>query len=125
MYGARCGQPRSASRSATKRWSHKGLPPERRVSQLPAPAKPPGRPSVGGWHDAGDGIGKYIHQRRLRGGDDADRLGALPATLAALSIDADPGARRTALPHYLAEVKWELDWLLTTQGDDGGVSPTR
>jgi endoglucanase len=27
-----------------------------------------------------------------------------------------------AIPDFLAEVKWELDWLLTTQEDDGGVS---
>jgi endoglucanase len=26
------------------------------------------------------------------------------------------------LPDFLDEVKWELDWLLTTQGDDGSVS---
>lgn len=73
---------------------------------------------TGGWHDAGD-YNKYVCNAGV----------SLGAMLAAWEMFADKlegirlglpesGGR---LPDYLCEVKWELDWLLKMQREDGGV----
>ena len=75
--------------------------------------------SVGGWHDAGD-YGKYVTNGAFSAGMMLaawEHFQPMLSTLFA-AIPEHGGA----IPDFLAEVKWELDWLLTTQGDDGGVS---
>lgn len=76
------------------------------------------RTSVGGWHDAGD-YNKYVVNAGVTVGvmfraweDFGARIERIPLGL--------PEAGRP-LPEYLAELKWELDWLLTMQADDGSV----
>lgn len=74
-------------------------------------------PSTGGWHDAGD-YNKYIVNAgitlgaMLRAWEDFPRLRSLR-----LDIPESGGA----LPDYLAEIKFEVDWLLTMQAPDGSV----
>ena len=81
---------------------------------------PPGarRDAAGGWHDAGD-YNKYVVN-----------AGVTVGLLLRAWEEFGPRARRvdlglpgghSRLPAYLAEVKWELDWLLKMQAADGSV----
>jgi endoglucanase len=76
------------------------------------------RPSMGGWHDAGD-YGKYVTNGAFTVGMLLAAWQHFPA-LASVSLPVPEHGG--AVPDFLAEVKWELDWLFTTQGDDGSVS---
>jgi endoglucanase len=76
------------------------------------------RPTTGGWHDAGD-YNKYVVNSGVTVGvmlraweDFQDRIEPV-----ALELPEAGGP----LPEYLAEIKWQLDWLLTMQADDGSV----
>ena len=73
---------------------------------------------VGGWHDAGD-YGKYTVNGAFTAGmmllaweHFHDRLAA---------IDLDIPESDNDLPDFLDEVRWELEWLLKMQADDGRV----
>jgi endoglucanase len=73
---------------------------------------------TGGWHDAGD-YNKYVVNAGITVGvmlraweDFAPAIRKVP-----LGLPEAGGA----LPEFLAEVKWELDWLLKMQADDGSV----
>lgn len=76
------------------------------------------RNSAGGWHDAGD-YNKYVVNAGItvgcmfRAWEDF-RLAIQKQTL-------DLPERGGALPEFLAEIKWELDWLFTMQAPDGSV----
>ena len=72
----------------------------------------------GGWHDAGD-YNKYVVNAGVTVGvmlraweDFGPQIRAVP-----LGLPEAGGV----LPEYLAEVKWELDWLLKMQAPDGSV----
>lgn len=75
------------------------------------------RPSPGGWHDAGD-YNKYVVNAgvtvgsMLRAWEDFPAIRALP-----LNLPESGGP----LPDFLAEIKFETDWLLTMQASDGSV----
>jgi endoglucanase len=76
------------------------------------------RNSTGGWHDAGD-YNKYVVNAGVSVGvmlraweDFGDRLKTF-------KLDLPEAGGKT--PEYLAELKWELDWLLTMQDADGSV----
>ena len=73
---------------------------------------------TGGWHDAGD-YNKYVVN-----------AGATVGVMLRAWIDFGPAMETVpldipkadpALPDFLAEVKWELDWLLTMQAADGSA----
>ena len=73
---------------------------------------------TGGWHDAGD-YNKYTVNAGLTVG-----------TLLRAWEDFGPQIRKVRLqipesggrlPDFLAEVKWEMDWVLKMQADDGSV----
>ncbi len=75
-------------------------------------------PMTGGWHDAGD-YNKYVVN-----------AGATVGVMFRAWEDYGPaiesvelGIPETApkLPDFLAELKWELDWLRSMQADDGSV----
>lgn len=74
-------------------------------------------PSTGGWHDAGD-YNKYVVNAgvtvgaMLRAWEDFPALRQTP-----LNLPESGGA----FPDYLAEIKFEIDWLLTMQAPDGSV----
>lgn len=76
------------------------------------------RASIGGWHDAGD-YNKYVVN-----------AGVSVGVLLRAWEDFQPSLKRIplplpeaggSLPEFLAEVKWELDWLLTMQDANGSV----
>jgi len=76
------------------------------------------RNSPGGWHDAGD-YNKYVVNAGVTVGclfraweDFKPALKNYP-----LHLPESGGG----LPDFLAELKWELDWLLTMQAQDGSV----
>lgn len=74
--------------------------------------------SNGGWHDAGD-YNKYVVNAgvtvgcMLRAWEDFG-----PAIR---KVNLNLPERGGPLPEFLAEIKWELDWLLTMQAPDGSV----
>jgi endoglucanase len=77
------------------------------------------RPSLLGWHDAGD-YGKYVTNGAFSVGVFFKAWEHFPAALTRLSLPIPEHGG--ALPDFLAEMKFELDWLLTTQLEDGSVS---
>ena len=77
--------------------------------------------STRGWHDAGD-FNKYVVNAGVTVGvlfrawdDFGPAIQKVPLGLPA-AADQPPG-----LPDFLAEIKWETDWLLTMQAPDGSV----
>src|SRR5258708_39726407 len=69
-------------------------------------------PSLLGWHDAGD-YGKYVTNGAFSVGIFFKAWEHFPATLTQLSLPIPEHGG--PLPDFLAEMKFELDWLLTTQ----------
>lgn len=118
MYGQRCGQAVTITLD-DDHWSHKTCHKnDAYLNYLTGEATQ--KRSVGGWHDAGD-FGKYVTNGAFSAGTMLAAWEHFEPLLSTLSIPAIP-EHGGALPDFLAEVKWELDWLLTTQGADGGVS---
>ena len=74
--------------------------------------------NAGGWHDAGD-YGRYIVNSGITCGTLLWAWEMFPRTLGALALDVPQ--THTLLPGFLAEVLWNLDWMLTLQDSDGGV----
>ncbi|MBE0659288.1 MAG: glycoside hydrolase family 9 protein [Bryobacteraceae bacterium] len=75
-------------------------------------------PSVKGWHDAGD-YGRYIVNSGLTTGTllwawefYGDKIKAIPL---------DIPESKNAVPDFLDEIRWNLDWMMTMQDKDGGV----
>ncbi|HLW09487.1 MAG TPA: glycoside hydrolase family 9 protein [Fermentimonas sp.] len=72
---------------------------------------------TGGWHDAGD-YGKYVVNAGIT-------MGILFFTWEHLQQNINessfriPGEVDNTLPHYLKELKWEMDWLLKMPYADG------
>ena len=77
------------------------------------------KPSLHGWHDAGD-YGKYTTNGAFTVGMMLQAFERFQPLLSALTLPVPESGGD--LPDYLDEVKWELDWLLTTQTDDGSVA---
>lgn len=76
------------------------------------------RDAAGGWHDAGD-YNKYVVNAGVTVGlmlRAWEEFGARVCRVG-LELPKPPDAS----PAYLAEVKWELDWLLKMQAADGSV----
>src|SRR5262249_16273321 len=74
------------------------------------------KPSLHGWHDAGD-YGKYTTNGAFTVGMLLDAWERFSTKIQAvpLAVPEHGGP----IPDFLAEGKWELDWLLTTQPGDG------
>ncbi len=76
------------------------------------------RYSIGGWHDAGD-YNKYVSNAgltvfsMLRAWEDFQEK--------VETVVLDLPEKGGAIPEFLAEVKWELDWVMTMQEKDGSV----
>src|SRR3970282_1016171 len=75
------------------------------------------RVATGGWHDAGD-YNKYVVNAGVtvgcmfRAWEDFPQIQGMK-----LEIPETGGK----LPDFLAEIKWEMDWLVTMQAEDGSV----
>jgi endoglucanase len=76
-------------------------------------------PNAGGWHDAGD-YGRYIVNSGITTGTLLWAWELYPDALHSLTLDI-PESHDT-LPDFLAEIKWNLNWMLSLQDPtDGGV----
>lgn len=76
------------------------------------------RDAAGGWHDAGD-YNKYVVNAGVTVGlllRAWDEFGPRVRR-----VDLNLPESQAKLPAYLAELKWELDWLLKMQAADGSV----
>lgn len=111
FYAQRCGAPVNLAGV----WRHPLCHPHDAVL-FDQPGHP--RPVTGGWHDAGD-YGKFVV------------TGAVSAALLLASYEQYPTKFTDAqlaipeanngVPDLLDEARWELQWLLTMQREDGGV----
>jgi endoglucanase len=73
---------------------------------------------TGGWHDAGD-YGKYTVNAGITAGLMLKAWEQFGGTIKRISLDIPESGGN--LPDLLAEVKWETDWLLKMQADNGSV----
>src|SRR5262249_15158440 len=116
LHGQRCGTDVNIAVGGDT-WSHPTC--HTRDALLPVLTKSDTiKPSLHGWHDAGD-YGKYTTNGAFAAGMLLEAWEHFQAKIQAvpLAIPEHGGP----LPDFLAEVKWELDWLLTTQLDDGSA----
>ena len=113
FYGQRCGCKVDLGDGYKHRKCH------HKAEFSPSSGRPGKLKNHGGWHDAGD-YGRYIVNSGITCGTLLWAWELYPSALAALTLDIPESGR--ALPDYLAEIKWNLDWMLTLQDPaDGGV----
>lgn len=74
--------------------------------------------SPGGWYDAGD-YGKYIGNASLTAGQILNLIEQYPDIIEDGSLNIPESGN--GITDLWDEVKYELDWILTMQDDDGGV----
>ncbi len=74
--------------------------------------------SPGGWYDAGD-YGKYVVNGAYPLGQLLSLYEQYPGVLGDNSLNIPESGNE--ISDYLDELKYEMDWLLTMQDDDGGV----
>ena len=72
----------------------------------------------GGWHDAGD-YGRYVVNSGISTGTLLWAWELYGARLKGLSLAIPESGGKT--PDYLAEIRWNLNWMLSMQDADGGV----
>ena len=72
----------------------------------------------GGWHDAGD-YGRYIVNSGISTATLLWAWEMYPEPLRNLKLDIPESGG--ALPDFLAEIRWNVDWMLSLQDADGGV----
>ena len=84
----------------------------------PSTGKTGARDNIGGWHDAGD-YGRYVVNSAISVANlmwawefYGDRIRKIPLQI--------PESGR-AVPDLLAETRWNLEWMLKMQDEDGGV----
>ena len=71
---------------------------------------------TGGWHDAGD-YNKYVVNAGFSVGVMLQAWDHFGGRVGRLSLDVPESGNQT--PDYLDELRWELEWLLKMQADDG------
>ena len=76
------------------------------------------RPSIGGWHDAGD-YNKYVVNAGITVDSMLRAWEDFGAEIESIPLDLPEAGGD--LPEFLAEIKWETDWVLTMQQEDGSV----
>lgn len=114
MYGQRCGTAVHITLDG-ETWGHAAC--HQQDGLLRYLSGQDGRqPSNGGWHDAGD-YGKYTTNGAFSAGMMLAAWEQFQPVVSTLSLPIPEHGG--ALPDFLAEVKWELDWLLTTPSPDG------
>jgi endoglucanase len=74
--------------------------------------------STGGWHDAGD-YGRYVVNSGIATGTLLWAFELFGNRVAGVRLDIPESGRAT--PDILSEIRWNLDWMLSMQGEDGGV----
>lgn len=76
------------------------------------------RNNIGGWHDAGD-YGRYVVNSGVTTGTLLWAWEIYGKKLKAISLKIPESGNGT--PDILNETRWNLDWMLKMQDDDGGV----
>jgi endoglucanase len=76
------------------------------------------RASRGGWHDAGD-YGRYVVNSGITTGTLLWTWEMFGARVSPIKLNIPESGNGT--PDILSEIKWNLDWMLSMQDDDGGV----
>jgi endoglucanase len=76
------------------------------------------RKPTGGWHDAGD-YGRYVVNSGISAGTLLWAFELFGDRVKNLKLDIPESGNGT--PDILNEVRWNLDWMLSMQDDDGGV----
>lgn len=76
------------------------------------------RPSAKGWHDAGD-YGRYLVNSGIATGTLLWAFEMFSDRLATLKLDIPESG--DAVPDVLDEARWNLEWMLSLQDEDGGV----
>lgn len=116
LYGQRCGTDVTINLDG-RTWSHKACHANDAYLTVLTGSETI-RPSRRGWHDAGD-YGKYTANGAFSVGMLLEAWERFQPKIQAvpLAVPEHGGP----IPDFLAEVKWELDWLLTTQLDDGSA----
>lgn len=74
--------------------------------------------SAKGWHDAGD-YGRYVVNSGIATGTLLWTWEMFSARLKNLSLNLPESGNR--IPDILDEIRWNLDWMLAMQDEDGGV----
>jgi endoglucanase len=74
--------------------------------------------TTGGWHDAGD-YNKYVVNAGATVGVMFRAWEDFAPAIETVQLDLPETTPR--VPDFLAELKWELEWLLSMQADDGSV----
>jgi len=76
------------------------------------------RDNIGGWHDAGD-YGRYVVNSGISVGTLLWAWEIFGPKLAHIKLNIPESGNGT--PDLLNEVRWNLEWMLKMQDDDGGV----
>jgi endoglucanase len=74
--------------------------------------------SPGGWYDAGD-YGKYVVNAAITVGQMLNILEILPEAVPGDDLNIPESGN--GIPDLLDEIRYELEWLMTMQDEDGGV----
>jgi endoglucanase len=74
--------------------------------------------NAGGWHDAGD-YGRYVVNSGITTGTLLWAWEMYPEALRGMKLEIPESGGR--VPDFLAEVRWNLEWMLSLQDADGGV----
>ncbi len=114
MYGQRCGTDVHISLDGDN-WGHPACH-QKDGSLHYLTGSDDTKASVGGWHDAGD-YGKYTTNGAFAAGMLLAAWEQFQPVVSLLSLPIPEHGG--PLPDFLAEVKWELDWLLTMPSPDG------
>lgn len=99
-------------------WARNAGHPDTAVTFHPSSGRTGTTASPGGWYDAGD-FGKYVINGAFPLGQMMTLYEQYPNVLPDTSLNIPESGNK--IPDILDEFKYELDWLLTMQDDDGGV----
>jgi endoglucanase len=84
----------------------------------PSSGKKGPRVSKAGWHDAGD-YGRYVVNSGITTGTLLWTWEMFPAAVRGVKLNLPETGNGT--PDILNEIRWNLEWMLTMQDEDGGV----
>ncbi|MFI5183566.1 MAG: glycoside hydrolase family 9 protein, partial [Vicinamibacteria bacterium] len=84
----------------------------------PSSGKRGTRKSTGGWHDAGD-YGRYVVNSGISTGTLLWAYELFGSRVKGLKLDIPESGNGT--PDILNEARWNLEWMLSMQDEDGGV----
>jgi endoglucanase len=117
FYGQRCGT--AVDLGPTRpAYSHPACHTADGVFHLCSAGRSGTRAATRGWHDAGD-YGKYVVNSGITTGTLLLAYERYADRLKAVSLDVPESGDGT--PDVLDEIRWNLDWMLAMQDEDGGV----